>query len=246
MEWARDNAAAFHGDPNRITIFGESAGAGSVSNHMVAPKSAGLFHAAIMESGPIAAQWVAAPLEIAENQFQALARSLNCVAGGAISQADCLRAVNASVLHAHRPHCNGAEVNWSPTVDGVELMAEPRVLLAQGKAHDVPVIIGTNRDEGTIFIDFPMDGNDTQYAQSMVANFGSTLGPQILQQYPTNRFNATKDASAAWWATSTVFGDVAMTCAAHHTARKLVMSPGRNSPVYKVCHSYDFIRKCVF
>jgi carboxylesterase type B len=58
MEWVKRNGAAFGGDINRVTIFGESAGAGSVSNHLVSPKSQGLFHRAISESGPIA-DWTA-------------------------------------------------------------------------------------------------------------------------------------------------------------------------------------------
>ena len=60
MEWVRDNGAAFGGDINCVTIWGESAGAGSVSAHLVAPRSrdSGLFHRAISESGPIA-DWTA-------------------------------------------------------------------------------------------------------------------------------------------------------------------------------------------
>lgn len=58
MQWVQRNGAAFGGDINRVTIFGESAGAGSVSNHLVQPKAWPYFHRAISESGPIG-DWVA-------------------------------------------------------------------------------------------------------------------------------------------------------------------------------------------
>jgi carboxylesterase type B len=115
MAWVRDNAAAFHGDPNRVMIFGESAGAGSVSNHLVAPRSGGLFNAAIMESGPIAALWVAQSLTVAEHQFATLVASTGC-GGGSGSPVPCLRALNATVLEKHRPQCPGSLLDWAPTV----------------------------------------------------------------------------------------------------------------------------------
>eukprot|EP00038_Savillea_parva_P017986 m.22098 g.22098 ORF g.22098 m.22098 type:complete len:555 (+) comp3954_c0_seq1:100-1764(+) len=236
MQWAHDNAAAFHGDPNRITIFGESAGAGSVSNHLVAPKSAGLFHGAIMESGPVVAQWVAQPMEVAEHQFATLAASVGCTGPGA---ATCLRGVNASVLEAHKPSCKSALLDWAPTVDGVELTAHPRDLLAKGLAHDVPVILGTNRNEGTEFVDMSQTANDSLYALTIESEFGSALGSQILQQYPTSRYEATKGGTAAWWALTDVWGDVAMTCAAHDTVRQLASTPGRNSSVFLYAFQHE-------
>ena len=61
MEWVKANIAAFGGDPQRVMIFGQSSGAGSVSTHLVTPKSWGLFHAAGMASGAFGT-WISAPL----------------------------------------------------------------------------------------------------------------------------------------------------------------------------------------
>ena len=69
LQWIQRNGAAFGGDIHRVTIFGESAGAGSVSNHLVSPRSQGLFHRAIAESGPFA-QWTAQTMAIAVLKFK--------------------------------------------------------------------------------------------------------------------------------------------------------------------------------
>lgn len=230
MQWVQANAAAFHGDPSRVTIFGESAGAGSVSNHLVAPRSAGLFHGAIMESGPIAAAWVAQPMVVAEHQFATLAASVGCSTAPSVTA--CLRAINATVLEAHKPSCRESLLDWAPTIDGVELTDHPRALMAKGLAHDVPVILGTNRDEGSLFIDMKPTANASLYAANIAEEFGSILAPAIMQQYPVSRYKDTKDGTAAWWALTDVWGDVAMTCAAHITARELAAAPGRKSAVY--------------
>jgi carboxylesterase type B len=79
MQWLQKNAAAFGGDPTRVTIFGESAGAGSVSNHLLSPRSKGLFHRAIAESGPIA-QWTAQSYNTSVVKFKVCRAGVNGVA----------------------------------------------------------------------------------------------------------------------------------------------------------------------
>lgn len=77
MQFMKDTAASFGGDPDNIMIYGESAGAGSVSAHLVMPNSWPLFQHAGMESGPIA-DWTAKPLDTAQSQFDHVAKALNC------------------------------------------------------------------------------------------------------------------------------------------------------------------------
>ena len=89
LQWVRDNIKAFGGDPSRVMLFGESAGAGSTSVHLLTPRSAGLFHAAAMESGPIA-PWVATPLPKAQSWFDSIVAASPCAGNNNDALLQCL------------------------------------------------------------------------------------------------------------------------------------------------------------
>ncbi len=90
MKWVKTNAAAFGGNPDNIFVWGESAGGGSVSAHLVAPRSAGLFAAAGIESGTFS-PWIAAPLAVAESQFSWFANASGCNStDGGAAVVDCV------------------------------------------------------------------------------------------------------------------------------------------------------------
>lgn len=82
MRWVKNNIAAFGGDPSNVMIFGESAGAGSVSCHLIMPRSNGFFDKAAMESGPIA-DWTAQPLYAAGDKYTAIVKTLGCTGSDA-------------------------------------------------------------------------------------------------------------------------------------------------------------------
>eukprot|EP00041_Stephanoeca_diplocostata_P012031 m.200071 g.200071 ORF g.200071 m.200071 type:complete len:553 (+) comp18779_c0_seq1:122-1780(+) len=236
MQWAQRNAESFHGDPSRVTIYGESAGAGSVSAHLVAPRSKGLFQRAIAESGPFA-QWITAPLDVAERSFEQIAEGTGCSLQDDVVA--CLRALNASQLEAHRPRCNRSTINWAPVVDNVEFSAPGPELARQGLAHDVPVIMGTNRDEGTMFIDLRHNATEAEYLASAQTTFGTEIGSALVQQYPISKYAAKDGASAAWWALSHAWGDAFMACPARRSMQWLAQSPGRKSPQFFYFFDYE-------
>jgi para-nitrobenzyl esterase len=157
LEWVRRNAAAFGGDPDRVTIFGESAGSVAVGVLMVVPRAKGLFHRAIGQSGSVggidrklAAAWKGrAPLE---ERGVSISRSLGCEDDEDPLAA--LRAVSAEdLLGAARPQPATAdpERKYGPVVDGVVLPGPPMELWRAGRQHPVPYLCGSNADDGNVF-----------------------------------------------------------------------------------------------
>ena len=150
MQWVQENIHAFGGDKDKVTIFGESAGAGSVTNHLVQPASWPFFRAAIMESGAFG-YWTGKPLKMAENLYLNISDALDCDH----ASAECLVSKSVDELTTaafnHTRFFAGGLLPWAPVIDGVDLVSHPFNLLDNDKAAKVPVLLGFNRDEGAMF-----------------------------------------------------------------------------------------------
>jgi para-nitrobenzyl esterase len=136
LQWVQKNIAQFGGDPKRVTIFGESAGAGMVANLMVSPQAKGLFHRAIGESSA----WSTASISRLNTLAEAEQTGVKFADGvGAHSLAE-LRAKPAdAILKGGR--------GPGPVVDGYLIPEDPGSVFAAGKHTEVPVLVGSNRDE---------------------------------------------------------------------------------------------------
>ncbi|MFN3857558.1 MAG: carboxylesterase/lipase family protein [Caulobacter sp.] len=152
LQWLKANIAAFGGDPTNVTIFGESGGGAKVSYLMAMPSAQGLFHRAVVQSGPGVR---AVPAERAD----ALRRDLFETLGLAADDVTGLRAMPyARVLEAayaaekKQPGAGFDRAGFAPVVDGKVLPAQPWDPKAPDLSKDVPLMIGINRDEMVLFM----------------------------------------------------------------------------------------------
>jgi len=158
MEWTRDNIRSFGGDPEQVTIFGESAGGFSVVYHLVSPPSWPLFKRAIVQSGTTELSWFFQPKMEAESMFKDWAVATGCPADVSSAQLVCLQGKNVSNFTKAPPNMTGMSPSFplfpvGPVVDGSEygLLDIPNTLIEAGKHAKVPLLIGANLDEGSIF-----------------------------------------------------------------------------------------------
>jgi para-nitrobenzyl esterase len=150
LEWVRESIAAFGGNPDDVTVFGESAGANSVGALLGLPAARGLFHKAIAQSG--AGAWVAdreraaAIAELVLDKLPERPRDLETLQ--AIPLADLFAAQPGAAIAAGG---TGAGLTWQPVVDGDVLLQKPLDAVGAGHAAGVRLLTGTNEHEVTLF-----------------------------------------------------------------------------------------------
>jgi len=196
-----------------VLVFGESAGAVDTCVQLASPRAAGLFSAALMESGgcgdPTLAQ--------AETDQAGVSATLGC------TTLECLRGLPATTVVQKVPgvvSVSGldAGIKWGPNVDGVILPAAPIVRLRAGTYNQVPFVVGANSDETARAV--PMVADAQTYADLIHATFGPTLGDLVLAQYPASAYATPRKALIA------VTTDARFVCPARKIARAARGAPG--------------------
>lgn len=140
LEWVRDNVAAFGGNPDNVTVFGESGGGAKISTLLAMPQAAGLFHRSVIQSGP--GVRVLSPrraTEAANNLLDELEVTADNLSALWDIPAEVLVGGGSGAL---------SRMAFAPVLDGIAVTAHPIKALADGSAIDVPMMIGCNRDEG--------------------------------------------------------------------------------------------------
>ena len=207
LEWVRDNISTFGGDPNNVTIYGQSGGGGKVAALMAMPEAKGLFHKAAIQSGaflkfsvpettvPVGAA-VLVELGLSKSEF---AQIRDVPIGKLIDAA----AVAMRKLAAGAPA--GKRPSWGPKIDGRVLPAHPFDPVASPLSADVPLIVGTNLNEFISGLDNP--DRDTLTREQLAARASQKWGGRgadIIEAYRKDYPKATPFqlwavASAADW-----------------------------------------------
>ncbi|MCA9547781.1 MAG: carboxylesterase family protein, partial [Myxococcales bacterium] len=189
LQWVRANIGAFGGDPDHVTIFGESAGGRNVCVLKASPLARGLFHRAIMQSGAC----VVPARDRVEADSLAQIEAAGCAAAPDV--AACLRELPAETLWTARPPvidlAGGGSSALQPHVDGHTLTGQPVDVIAAGDHNPGPFIVGANAHEIARF------APPLRTAAAYEAAVRAALGPvadAALALYPADAYDSPRDA----------------------------------------------------
>jgi para-nitrobenzyl esterase len=239
LTWVRDHIARFGGDPDRVALAGTSAGADSVGFHLVSPRSAGLFHRAIIESGTPTLRWKTHAE--AASQGEAFASALGCTVPAQLLS--CLRTKTQNQVLLALPQAAqqmtepAGRAFWQPVVDGVEIPEQPRTLFEAGAFHQVPTIVGTNGDEAAgafLTRSFPAGVSAAQYEAWVTTEFEGAAS-EVFATYPLSEYPSPADALAR------IVGDGQFVCEARRLTRAISAT---HTPAY--LYSYEYVIDEVF
>ncbi|ESO87838.1 hypothetical protein LOTGIDRAFT_72137, partial [Lottia gigantea] len=238
LQWVQDNIRAFGGDPDRVTLYGQSAGGQSTMIHLTNAKSEPLFQQAIVESSPFTIPYKSYPEALLLSaEFSNL---VNCPP----LDSNCLRNLSAEVLveAQFKARSKIASVKlleafepWGPVVDGEVLDEQPLVKLAQGQFSQKPIMIGTTSEETRIYIysAFNKRIDNLSYFEIVFATYPGH-GFQILYMYPPDMPTDERDQMTK------LSTDLVFVCSTRNASRTMVKYGNANTWLYLWDHAFSF------
>ena len=253
LHWVQDNIVGFGGDPDKVLLFGESAGAFSTCWHLGSPASRGLFRAAILESGTCDSPLFFRAWPRAQKWSEEYAAKVGCPGGDSAQVAACLRALPVDKLLGAGEFLAGDRADgriafepllapvmpWGAAIDGSPLgqTETPYQAIKAGRFSHVPTIMGSNNNAGSIFIpmiaaiakiDLPLNqGTATKVLERF---FNASTVADIWTRYPVSAYKNSYD-----YAASMVLRDYFFECAEQRAMRSMA---AQGVPVWSYRFSY--------
>jgi para-nitrobenzyl esterase len=241
LKWVKANIAAFGGDPNNVTLAGQSAGAWNTTAAVVSPLARGLFQRAIMQSYPVSNLFTAAASNPGlSSAATALQRGNDFAAAANCSTAACLRKLSpARILQLQGTPNSTGSYRITPVVDGTIIPAQPAVAWASGQYNKMPIMGGATKDDNSTFNESTREYFSSPQAPLTADQYTSLVNgtyvpplylsgtaAKVLAQYPPGA-----NPQVAYGRSFTDPGN----CRALHSLKLLAASNGR----YGV-YGYDF------
>lgn len=218
LQWVHDQIGAFGGDPSRVLVFGESAGAVNTCALYTSPAAAGLMSAALMQSGGCSQPTLAAR----ETQGEEKVAATDCAEAEDVPA--CLRGLDAEALAALSEDVISAVGvpgggGFGPAVDGDLLPMDPMEAIEAGAQLNVPLVVGSNADETAMWVPTLTEAQYNSYIES---SFGR-LSDEVLELYPVSDYDSPR------WAWIALTTDGVFTC----PARRIARAAAASTPVYR-------------
>ncbi|CAH1778961.1 unnamed protein product [Owenia fusiformis] len=180
LEWVQENIINFRGNPDNITIGGESSGAVSATMHLFSPLTRGLFHAVIAQSGQANSYWaIKRDRQTARSYAFELGRLVGCNQTSSKELISCMRGKSASELVER----GNNDVTyplfgplWGPVIDGYYILEDPEDLITRGEFLNVPMLTGVNKDDASYELDYvvaPAEGYSRDFLLSLFNGYSN-------------------------------------------------------------------------
>jgi para-nitrobenzyl esterase len=230
LNWLKRNIASFGGDPQRIMLFGTSAGGGNICALISTPLARGLFQAAAMQSSVPTGCEIPSLADVEKGTGERVAKAVNC--DSAADVAGCLRGKSMTEIVSAVPAVtNVFPRTYGPNMDGHVFPDQPINIIRRGAHSAMPIIIGNTADETLGWVQSGTPISDPQtYASEVEKVFGATARDRILATYPLSNYPKPLDAFVR------LTTDGQFTCPSRRVAR--AFSKGQKQPVYRYLFSH--------